>query len=87
MDQSVLEMPLDAQEMGALLGLWQAGAIDHQTLLELLRMGRQLPPGVDIEEIMERVAVERDAAMPGASEVINGILMPASQPGQPEAVP
>jgi hypothetical protein len=50
-------------------------------------MGRQLPPGVDIEEIMERVAVERDAAMPGASEVINGILMPASQPGQPEAVP
>jgi hypothetical protein len=87
MDQSVLEMPLDAQEMGALLGLWQAGAIDHQTLLELLRMGRQLPPGVDIEEIMQRVAAERDAAMPTTPEVINGILMPASQPGQPEAVP
>lgn len=58
MDQSLLEMPLDAQEMQQLLGLWQATAIDHRTLLELLRMGRQLPPSADIDEIIRRVEAE-----------------------------
>lgn len=59
MDHSLLEQPLDAQEMGQLLNLWQADAIDHRTLLELLRMGRQLPPSADIDEIIERVEAQR----------------------------
>lgn len=80
MDQSVLEMPLDAQEMGSLLALWQAGAIDHRTLLNLLRMGRQLPPGVDVDEIIENVAAEQASATPNAPDLINGMLMP--QPEQ-----
>lgn len=77
MDQSVLEMPLDAQEMGGLLALWQAGAIDQRTLLSLLRMGHQLPPGIDIEKIIAEVAAEQGNSMPNAPELINGILMPA----------
>lgn len=76
-DHSILEQPLDAQEMQSLLGLWQAAAIDHRTLLELLRMGRQLPPSADIDEILERVAQEfsRDTQTPEAS---NAVLEPAA---------
>ncbi|MEL7503165.1 MAG: DUF4055 domain-containing protein [Cyanobacteria bacterium J06554_6] len=76
MDHSVLEQPLDAAEMSTLLGLWQAGAIDHRTLLELLRMGRQLPPSADIDEILQRVEDEAARQM-AALAMQNGILEPA----------
>ena len=73
MDHSLLEMPLDAQEMAQLLGLWQSGAIDHRTLLELLRMGRQLPPSADIDLILERVA-EEVAQQTAAPNISNGVM-------------
>ncbi len=87
MDQSLLEMPLDAPEMQALLQLWQAGAIDQETLLELLRMGRQLPPGADIQEILERVRAEREADMPATPPPQpNGVIEPMDEP-QPQETP
>jgi len=64
-DQSVLEVPLDAQEMQALLALFNAGVLSHETLLELLRMGRQLPPSFDVESELERLAVERGREIQG----------------------
>ena len=75
MDHSLLEQPLDAQEMSGLLALWQADAIDHRTLLELLRMGRQLPPSADIDEILERVEQQRrqQTAAPIVPNGIGGI--------------
>jgi hypothetical protein len=82
MDSSVLETPLDASEVAQLLALWSAGAIDHATLLGLLKLGRQLPRDASVEEILERVAAERAASIPAMPEIINGILMPAE--GEPE---
>lgn len=58
-DHNLLEMPLDAQEMGQLLSLWQAGGISHATLLEMLKMGKQLPPNFDVEEELKKLAEER----------------------------
>jgi hypothetical protein len=74
-DESLLTQPLDAQEMGSLLNLWSQGAIDHRTLLELLKMGKQLPPNTDVEEIMERVQAEKANAMPTPLAISNGILI------------
>ena len=59
-DESVLEVPLEPQEIQALLGLFNAGVLSHQTLLELLRMGRQLPPNFDVEQELERLGTERN---------------------------
>lgn len=70
-DQSVLEQPLDAQEMGQLRELWRDGGIDHQTLLELLKMGKQLPADVDVEEIVKRV--KQEMAQKPQPDVQNGI--------------
>lgn len=73
-DHSLLEMPLDAQEMDVLLKLWQASALSHQTLLELLKMGRQLSPDTDIEQELERVEAERSresqTILPSLDEVL-----------------
>jgi hypothetical protein len=74
-DHNLLEMPLDAQEMGQLLSLWQAGAIAHQTLLDLLKMGKQLPPSFDVNEELEKLTVERVEQTQGrlpSIEEING---------------
>jgi len=66
MDSSLLEQPLDAQEMTALLSLRQAGELDRRTFLELLRQGKQLPPNTDIDELIERIESEfsRETMMP-----------------------
>lgn len=79
MDHSILEQPLDAQEMAQLVALWEKGAIAHKTLLELLKMGRQLPPDFDVEyeleslrkEMAEQAAAQK-IAVPG---MIEGSLM------------
>lgn len=60
MDQNLLEPPLDASELGALLNMWQGGAIDHQTYLDLLKMGHQLPSTINVQEILERVKAETE---------------------------
>jgi hypothetical protein len=85
-DEAILEQPLDAAELGQLLATWQAGGIDQETFLELLRMGRQLPPGAKIQEILDRVRAERDAAMPNPAAIANGILLgESSEPTNEQA--
>ncbi|MEO1208579.1 MAG: DUF4055 domain-containing protein [Cyanobacteria bacterium J06638_20] len=82
MDHSLLEQPLDAQEMNQLLALRRDGQIDHRTLLELLRMGRQLPPSADIDEILERVETERSQQT--ASPIVpNGLVNPLNRLNEP----
>lgn len=73
-DHNLLELPLDAQEMGQLLSLWQAGAISHETLLEMLKMGKQLPSQFSVEEELQRIEQEGDrqrAAQPPSIEDVS----------------
>ena len=58
-DVSVMEVPLEAQEIKALLELYVSDVISRETLLDLLRMGRQLPPNFDVAEELERLEAER----------------------------
>lgn len=59
MDQSVLAQPLDAQKVTAFLNMWTEGAIDHETFLQLLKQGKQLPPSTDVSEILRKVKSEQ----------------------------
>lgn len=79
-DHNLLEMPLDAQEMGQLLSQWQAGALSLQTYLELLRMGKQLSPDFDVDEELRRIESEKQREKAANS------LPPVEQDGQPPAV-
>lgn len=58
MDQSLLEPPLDASEMGVLMNMWKGGAIDHETYLDLLKMGHQLPSTIKTQDILDRLKAE-----------------------------
>jgi hypothetical protein len=49
---------LDPQEMTALMGLWQSGAISHESLLWNMKRGEVLPPDTDIEEEIDRVDIQ-----------------------------
>lgn len=49
---------LSAQEVTALQGLWQAGAITHEQLLLCLRDGEVLSAALDIDAEIERTKVE-----------------------------
>jgi hypothetical protein len=73
MDQSVLEQPLDAAEMNTLFQITQGGLLDHQTFLELLRMGKQLPPSISIDEILQRVEEEKEKALPQPAALQNSL--------------
>tara|TARA_R110000787_G_scaffold49614_7_gene118786 strand:- start:998 stop:2305 length:1308 start_codon:yes stop_codon:yes gene_type:complete len=49
---------LNPQEMTALMGLWQSGAISHESLLWNMKRGEVLPPDTDIEEEIDRVDIQ-----------------------------
>lgn len=53
-----LPQQMTAQEMTALLGMWQAGVITHETLLFALRDGEIVSPALDIEAEIERTKLE-----------------------------
>lgn len=80
MDHSLLEQPLDAQEMGALLGYWQGGVISHKTLLELLKMGKALPPDFNVDDELQQVEEEKaaaaEAAMAAMQPTMDQLLSP-----------
>ena len=88
MDHSLLEMPLDPQEMQAMMGLWQSGAISHKTLLEMLKMGRQFPPDFDVEDELERIAEElqlRSQPVPIGGAALDSAQAIALPPAEVEA--
>lgn len=49
---------MSPQEMTALMGMWQAGAITHETLLYALRDGEIVSPTLDVEAEVERTRSE-----------------------------
>lgn len=53
-----LPQQMSPQEMTALMGMWQAGAITHETLLYALRDGEIVSPTLDIEGEIERTKME-----------------------------
>ena len=53
-----LPQQMSPQEMTAMMGMWQAGAITHETLLFALRDGEIVSPTLDIEAEVERTKSE-----------------------------
>ncbi len=53
-----LPQQMTPQEMTAMMGMWQAGAITHETLLYALRDGEAVSPALDIEAEIERTKME-----------------------------
>lgn len=89
MDSNLLEMPLDSAEMGILIDAWTKGAIDHETLLKLLKTGKQLPPDTDIDEILQRAQEERaqqiEAAANNERAALEAELATSTQQAQQQA--
>ena len=46
------------QDMTALMGLWQSGAISHESLLWNMKRGEVIPPDVSVEEERDRVDMQ-----------------------------
>ena len=59
---NLIQRPLDPGETQALLGLFSANALSHQTLLEELQRGHVLSEYLDIEEELARVEDEKQKA-------------------------
>ena len=59
---SLIQRPLEAQEVQALLNLYAENAISHQTLLEELQRGHALSSEIDIEEEIKRIDEEKKKA-------------------------
>lgn len=65
---NLIQRPLESAEIQSYLNLFADNAISHQTLLEELKRGHVLSQDLDVEEEMERVAEEKQAAMDEAME-------------------
>ena len=52
---------IGSQDMVALMGLWQSGAISHESLLWNMKRGEVIPPDVTIEEERDRIDVQMGA--------------------------
>jgi len=52
---------LNPQEMTAIMGLWQSGAISHESLLWNMKRGELIPAMVDIEEERQRIDIQLGA--------------------------
>lgn len=59
---NLIQRPMDPAETQALLGLFSANALSHQTLLEELQRGHVLSDGLDVEEELRRVEQEKRKA-------------------------
>ena len=57
-NQDFVPQSLSPQEVTALQGLWQAGAISHEQLLLCLRDGEVLSPALDVQAEIEATKVE-----------------------------
>lgn len=68
MDANLLNPPMDAQTIATMLQLWQANVLDKETLLELLKSGKALPPNLDVQQILQRSEQERERQMQAAMD-------------------
>ena len=79
---NLIQRPLDPSESQALLGLFSANALSHQTLLEELQRGHVLSDMLDIEEELARVAEEKKKAQEEALAI-----MQQASPGPEQFAP
>ncbi|MGA0021018.1 MAG: DUF4055 domain-containing protein [Vulcanococcus sp.] len=79
---NLIQRPLDPGESQALLGLFSANALSHQTLLEELQRGHVLSDLLDIEEELARVAEEKKKAQQEAMAI-----MQQASPGPEQFAP
>lgn len=61
LNKDFLPVGMTAQELTALVGSWQAGAISEQTLFENLKAGELIAPSVTFDEEQERIRSQRVA--------------------------
>jgi hypothetical protein len=74
MDANLLDFAIDGQEMGVLLQYWVQGVISHETLLELMVSGKQLPPGFDVRAEIKKVEAERARQMAAQQPAMEQLL-------------
>ena len=79
---NLIQRPMEPGETQALLGLFSANALSHQTLLEELQRGHVLSDMLDIEEELARVEEEKKKA---AEEAI--AMMQATSEGPESQAP
>lgn len=79
---NLIQRPMEPGETQALLGLFSANALSHQTLLEELQRGHVLSDMLDIEEELARVEEEKKKA---AEEAI--AMMQATSEGPESEAP
>ena len=75
---------LDPQQITQYMGLWQNGAITHQTLLEMLQQGEVLP---NIDPLAEIEAVEQEKLLNLDMAVAAGTIADDENPEAAEDVP
>lgn len=82
MDSTLLELPMDAATLTALLQTEQAGNLSQETFLNLLVQGKMLPPGFDVRGEIDRIDQERQKQMAAQQPSIEHVMgmMPAQQP-------
>jgi hypothetical protein len=61
LNKDFLPVGMTAQELTALVGSWQAGAISEQTLFENLKAGELIADSVTFEDEQERIRSQRPA--------------------------
>ncbi len=67
---NLIQRPMDPAETQALLGLFSASALSHQTLLEELKRGHVLSDMMDVEEELKRVEEEKRKAQEEAMAIM-----------------
>ena len=78
LSDSLIGKPLEANDVAQLIGLNTNGLVSHQTTLEELQRGGILDPDLNIEEELERIAAEKEAAMEEAQAMMGMGAMPGS---------
>ena len=69
---SLIQRPLESNDVAQIINLSTNNLISHQTTLSELQRGGALDPDLDIEEELERVAEEKEAAVKEAQQMMGG---------------
>ena len=78
LSDSLIGKPMEAQDVAQLTNLNTNGLISHQTTLEELQRGGVLDPDLNIEEELERIAEEKEAAMEEAQAMLSMGALPGN---------
>ena len=82
LSDSLIGKPLEANDVAQLVNLNTNGLISHQTTLEELQRGGILDPDLNVEQELERIHAEKEAAVEEAQAMLGMGSMPGS-PNEP----